>query len=181
MLRNENIKVIDNALSLDNFNYIRNVMWSDIFPWSMSEGYAYKGDGNDDKDLEFKYSHVFYNGLYQRSEFFELLNPLYNIIQPRAFMRIQAIVSPRSDKLVETGYHTDITNCVTAIYYLNTCNGPLHFKDHPGVVAAVENRLVIFNSNLSHSGTKCTDSDRRTLINFNYYERQEADNEFTFN
>jgi len=178
MLKGENIKVIDNALSLKDFNYIRDIMWSDIFPWSMSEGYAYKEDTTD-KELEFKYSHVFYNGLYQRSEFFELLNPLFNVIQPRAFIRIQAIVSPRSDKLVKTGYHTDISECITAIYYLNTCNGPLHFEDYPSI-DAVENRLVIFNSNLVHSGTKCTDSDRRTLINFNYYERQEKDNEFRF-
>lgn len=177
MLKGESIKIIDNALSLKDFEYVRSIMWSDIFPWSMSEGYAQKE--TNDKELEFKFSHVFYNGLYQRSEFFELLNPIFNIIQPRAFMRIQAIVTPRTYKLVKTGYHTDISNCITAIYYLNTCNGPLHFKDYPSV-DAVENRLVIFNSNLEHCGTKCTDSDRRTLINFNYYERQEKDNEFVF-
>jgi hypothetical protein len=175
MLKNENIKVIDNALNQKDFDYVKGVMWSDSFPWSMTQGYAVSDD-----DIGFKFSHMFYNGLYYRSNFFELLNPIFNILQPRAFIRIQAIVSPRADKLVKTGYHSDITNCVTAIYYLNTCNGPLHFKDHPSV-DAVENRLVIFNSNLIHSGTKCTDSDRRTLINFNYYERQEADNEFTFN
>jgi len=178
MLRNENIKVIDNALSLKDFNYVRDVMWSDEFPWGMSQGYATQNTG--DPELEFKFSHTFYNGLYQRSNFFELLNPLFNIIQPRAFIRIQAILSPRADKLVKTGYHSDIAGCITAIYYLNTCNGPLHFKDHPSV-DAVENRLVIFNSDLIHCGTKCTDSDKRTLINFNYYERHEKDAEFIFN
>ena len=177
MLKGENIKVIDNALELTEFEYIRDVMWSDEFPWGMSAGYATENTG--DKDLEFKFSHTFYNGIYQRSNFFELLNPLFNIMQPRAFIRIQAIVSPRSDRLVKTGYHSDISECITAIYYLNTCNGPLHFEDYPSI-DAVENRLVIFNSNLIHCGTKCTDSDRRTLINFNYYERAETDNEFRF-
>jgi len=29
MLRDETIKIIDDALSLDDFNYIRDIMWSD--------------------------------------------------------------------------------------------------------------------------------------------------------
>lgn len=175
MLKNESIKIIDDALDLDYFTYLRNVMWSDEFPWFMSEGYA--NTSTDQLNLGFKLTHNFYHGFNIRSNFFELLTPLLEIMQPKAFIRVQGVVTPRADELVKTGYHTDTIDCVTAIYYLNTNNGSLHFKDGPEV-KALENRLVIFNSNLRHSGTKCTDDDRRTFINFNYYERLEKDHEF---
>jgi hypothetical protein len=177
MLKDDNIKIIDNVVDQEHFSHLKNVMWSNQFPWFMSDGYA--TTSAEQLELGFKFTHNFYHEHNTRSQFFDLLTPLLNIMQPKAFLRIQGVVTPRADKLIKTGYHRDAINCVTAIYYLNTTNGNLHFEDG-SEVETLENRLVIFNSNLQHCGTKCTDSDRRTLINFNYYERQEGDNEFKF-
>ena len=33
-----------------------------------------------------------------------------------------------------------------------------------------ENRIVIFDNNLKHTGTTCTDTNRRVVMNINFYE-----------
>jgi hypothetical protein len=144
----------------------------------MSEGYV--NESEEQMDLGFKMCHTFFNGWYDQSNFLPLLHPIFNILQPRALVRVQAVMTPRADEVVKTGFHTDVSNCITALYYINTTDGSLYFEDGTEI-ETLENRLVIFDSNLRHSGTKCTDSDRRTLINFNYYERSETDNEYIFN
>ena len=58
----------------------------------------------------------------------------------------------------------------TAIYYLNTNNGFTKFENGDKV-NSVANRMVIFDSNLKHTGTSCTDAHARMLINFNYYTK----------
>ena len=58
----------------------------------------------------------------------------------------------------------------TAIYYLNTNNGFTKFENGDKV-NSVANRIVIFDSNLKHTGTSCTDSYARLLINFNYFSK----------
>jgi hypothetical protein len=65
--------------------------------------------------------------------------------------------------------HTDmaVPGSLTAIYYVNDNNGSTKFEDGDSI-DSVANRLVIFPSNLRHSGTRCTDQQRRIVINFNY-------------
>ena len=55
----------------------------------------------------------------------------------------------------------------TSILYINTNNGWTVIKGY-GKVESVANRMVIFDSNLQHSGVTCTDKNRRVVINFNY-------------
>ena len=43
-----------------------------------------------------------------------------------------------------------------------------HIFQNGSVVESLENRLLIFNSNLMHSGTTCTNENVRCVINFNY-------------
>ena len=37
------------------------------------------------------------------------------------------------------------------------------------VIDSVENRFIMFNSQLEHTGTTCTNQKRRIVINFNYF------------
>ena len=64
----------------------------------------------------------------------------------------------------DNGYEGD---SLTAIYYINTCNGYTEFKTGEKV-KSVSNRMVIFDSELEHQGVTATDDKRRVLINFNY-------------
>ena len=169
------VQIVDDALSEEHYNMMKNTMWTDQFPWYMDDGYA--GNTPEQKALGFKFIHVFFNGFFQQSSYFSMLGPLFNILQPLAFIRIQAVMTPRGSEISETGWHVDMPNCLTAIYYLNTTNGHLKFKGVEEPVEAKANRLVLFDSNIEHCGTKATDNDRRTLINFNYFksEVQELD------
>ena len=54
------------------------------------------------------------------------------------------------------------------IYYVNSNNGYTLFKASKKKVESVENRLVIFPTNLEHCGVSCTDNKQRIVINFNY-------------
>jgi Rps23 Pro-64 3,4-dihydroxylase Tpa1-like proline 4-hydroxylase len=64
------------------------------------------------------------------------------------------------------GQDTEFNN-TTAIFYLNNNNGYTIFEDG-SKVDSVENRLVVFNSNVMHSGVSQTDSKVRCVINLNY-------------
>ena len=58
---------------------------------------------------------------------------------------------------------------MTAVFYVNTNNGYTIFESGEKV-SSVENRMVIFDSNILHTGTTCTDERVRCVLNFNYYE-----------
>ena len=50
---------------------------------------------------------------------------------------------------------------------MNTNNGYTEFEKGD-IVESVENRMVIFDSNLKHQTVTCTDEKIRIVINFNY-------------
>jgi hypothetical protein len=54
-----------------------------------------------------------------------------------------------------------------AIIYINTNDGFTCFKDG-AKVESIENRCIIFPGNLMHSGSTCTDSPLRMVLNINY-------------
>ena len=67
-------------------------------------------------------------------------------------------------------YHRDTKlKCKTAIFYFNTNNGFTKFKNGD-IVECIENRIVIFDSDILHVGYSCTDSQYKLLLNINYFE-----------
>ena len=79
-------------------------------------------------------------------------------------------MNPRESENVQLGsFHIDFPiESETAILYINTNNGYTEFEDGTQV-KSVENRVVIFNSNMLHTGRNCTDENVRVLINLNYF------------
>ena len=49
---------------------------------------------------------------------------------------------------------------------MNTNDGYTEFENGHRV-ESVANRVVIFDSNIKHTGVSCTDEKRRVVINFN--------------
>ena len=56
----------------------------------------------------------------------------------------------------------------TGILYLNTNDGYTEFEDGK-IVNSVANRFVEFPSNILHRGVSQTDTEWRSVINFNYF------------
>jgi hypothetical protein len=155
----ESIKVIDNFLSDEEFNEVFSMIADSEFPWFY--GLVVSGS----KYTQF--THCFYQHdeptyYYPRMKFFR------DKLKMKSLVRIKANLNPRTETLNEHDYHIDFTNMKTAVFYLNTCNGYTKFKTGEKV-DSVKNRIVIFDSNLEHTGTSCTDTHARLVINFNYF------------
>tara|TARA_A100001388_G_scaffold276486_1_gene264396 strand:+ start:1356 stop:1850 length:495 start_codon:yes stop_codon:yes gene_type:complete len=161
----DDIKIYDNFLENENFYDLQEFILSDDFAW-------YYGTIISDKDSisNYQFVHYFYAGLipYQG---FEVLEPILKILKPKALDRVKVNCLPRSNEIIISGLHTDLDETdipwKTALLYVNTNNGYTIFENKTKV-ESIENRLCIFPHQLKHSGTTCTDKNRRIVLNINY-------------
>ena len=166
---NTDIEVFDNFLEHELFKKISDKIINS--QWSYSD-LIISLDKRICDELD---NHQMYNMIYSddepKSDMFHLIrammmNDKFNF---KSLIKIKANLSFRTTEKIIHGYHVDVPyECKTAIYYLNTNDGCTMFKDGREI-GSVENRLVIFNSQLEHTGTTCTDQKIRSVINFNYF------------
>ena len=157
------MKIINNVLTKEEFLKIKDTFTSVFFPWYITKEVLVGQDN-------YQFTHNFYQDFLIKSEQFVLLEPILKILNPSAIIKIKANLQPRTEKIIEHGMHTDvkIKNSKTAVYYVNTNNGYTKFKNNKKINSQ-ENTLVIFNSNIEHTGTTCTDEDYRIVLNLNYF------------
>jgi hypothetical protein len=155
--------VIENVLKKENFLTIKNTMEGDTFPWYFNKVLYNEVDNN------FQFTHIFYNNFTVNSDFYGLIIPIIDVLKPLALIKIKANLLTKEKNIIEHGMHVDYDykNCKTAVYYVNTNNGYTKFSDG-AKISSEENKLLIFNTEEKHTGTTCTDSSRRIVINFNY-------------
>jgi hypothetical protein len=164
------IKVIDNFLAEDEFKKLKSEMLDPWFPWYYNDHTTYDGLGTTNLyDLQF--IHFFYRH-HAPQDRFEIVNPILQKISPAAIIRIKANLNPVTHTRIIYEKHVDLSylKCKTAVFYVNTNDGITVLGDDNIEVASIANRLVVFNSDIWHTGTSCTDSKVRCVINFNYVE-----------
>ena len=160
-------EVIDNFLDKKNFKNIQeNIFYSENFPWYFGPVLDYVGEKGFDQS---KFVHVFYSHNSPNSKSMDLLLPIIKKLKCISLIRIKANSNYYTNKIMEGKYHIDNKHkgTTTAIYYLNTNDGYTKFKNK-GKVKSVENRMVVFPSNLEHQGYTCSDKLKRVVVNFNY-------------
>jgi hypothetical protein len=158
------VKIIENCLSKENFNIIKETIYSKYFSWFLNSGVSHQNDGN------IQFIHTFYNDNKINSPFFDNLKSIITILNPLSIIRVKANLLTKTDKIIKHGLHIDQSfKCKTAIFYVNTNNGFTEFEDETKILSE-ENKLVIFDNFLKHTGTSCTDKNERIVINFNYIE-----------
>ena len=154
-----------NFLPKENFNQLYELITNNDFPWRIRDRMTLD-------DNNYYFTHNFYNNFYHSSEYY------FNYIIPiLARLNCKAPIEIRSNMVInklfeKSGWHTDNNyKSTTAILYLNTCNGGTEFKINNEIkfVNAEENKIIIFPSNIEHRACTSTDSDRRYIINFNYF------------
>ena len=158
------VKVVDNFLPEYQFKQIQDMLIEKdpIFPWYYNDDICYENDG------KFQFTHTFYNhNDGTKSYYYSLLDACQEKLGAKRISRIKANLTTRTVFHRKTGWHFDINDMTTSILYLNTNNGWTAIKGY-GKVENVANRMVIFDSNLQHTGVTCTDQNRRVMINFNY-------------
>ncbi len=164
------IEVIDNCVSQEHLHHMQNIMLNNSFPWFFSNTKVGNDLPSQQDNYDCQFIHLFYHNMKPSSNYGDLIEPVLDILQPSALVRIKANLTTCADKVYNYPPHVDFFNFngKTAIFYLNTNNGYTEFASGEKV-ESVENRLVIFDGNMEHSGTTHTDAKTRAVINFNYY------------
>ena len=161
------MKIIDNFLSEKYFKTIQDYMMGDQCAWTWWDGINDPGDGK----WQLCNSMFDADAVGIQDSFFEVVEPMLHQMDYHVTIQelliIKSNLNPKTIEHEHGGFHIDYNDITTAIFYINTNNGWTNFKNGDKV-ESVENRLVIFDSNLEHEGVTCTDEDRRVVINFNY-------------
>jgi len=163
------MKIINNFLEKEDFNLLKTSLMSNTFPWYFQDGVVTEKDGN------VHLIHNFYKNYSIHSHLYNLVIPIVEKLNPLSLIRIKTNLLLKTDKIIEHGLHIDqsIKNnnkAKTAILYCNNNNGYTKFEDNKKIISE-ENKIVIFNNNLKHTGSTCTDEKVRIVININYIER----------
>ena len=156
------IQIIDNFLPEEEFKSIQSFMMGGQFKWIYSEGRSYEDDGL------FLMVHMFYQpDVGTNSEHINIWNNFMSKIGAKECIRIKANLTFKTPTIQLGPYHHDYDDKKTAVFYLNTNNGYTKFKNGTKV-KSVENRMIVFPSNLEHQGYTCSDQLNRVVVNFNY-------------
>ena len=158
-------KIIDDALPHNDFIRIQYTMLNGGtgFPW------YYAGRVNLLDKENYYLVHNFFKHNAVRSDFFEMIQPILFLLQPKAIVRIKGNFYPSSESLITHPMHTDFGyEHIGAIYYVNDNDGFTILEDGTKI-ESVANRLLIHKPHLLHCSTNCTDKHSRVNINFNYF------------
>jgi len=159
-------EIIDNFLSKEDFESIKNFMLNPSFPWNLTPVVS-----NKEEDLpmtgSYYFTHEFWSGFHTEPEA-QVFAPILNQIQCRAVMRIKGNLYPSTETLIHHMDHIDYEFPHRgAIFYLNTNDGLTVIGGKE--VESVENRLLVFDPTVPHHSTTCTNDKCRVNVNFNFF------------
>jgi hypothetical protein len=168
------MKVIDNFLSEQDFLTLKTALLGSSFPWYLNSIKVNKNKTTIDDKFNYQFTHGFYYDHSPKSQYIELVTPIILKLNPSALLRIKANLTPNTYKIIEYDYHRDFDaphrfDGMSAVFYVNTNNGYTMFETGEKI-ESIENRIVIFDSDILHTGTSCTDEKTRCVLNFNYYD-----------
>lgn len=110
----------------------------------------------------------------------------FNKLNISQLIRVKVNIKHFTEKIYKFDYHTDINinknnlelydqnnfnKFKTLIIYFNDCNGYTFFKDNEQIIYSEENKAVLFDANMEHSGTTTNNSKFRLVLNINYIEK----------
>ena len=158
-------KVLDDFLPPYQFKQLQSFLMGDDLPWYYNDAVVDEPQNN-----RYQFTHTFFdkrppwNG---STMYYDMVKVFLRPLGIKDLYRIKANLQTKTIFHRRGGYHIDVADVTTAVYYLNTNNGWTDIKGH-GKVKSVANRMVIFDSNLEHQGFTCTNEKRRIVLNFNW-------------
>jgi|10_taG_2_1085330.scaffolds.fasta_scaffold99010_2 hypothetical protein len=164
-------KVIDNFLDEDTYNKFSAYLKSEKVPWFFRKVDVPMGNTKNKNGF---FSFCFYNHhAPDHDSFHEFMPPFIKQLKARALIQIRANLTFRDIDAIESGFHNDYLykKSITGIFYLTTCNAKT-VLDLPGVnksVQSVENRMLLFPTNIKHNVLYHTDVHKRYVVNFNFF------------
>ena len=166
-------KVINNALPDEVFKDIQDYVLGDDIAWYHHESVAYlkpKGLTKDQKIYNDFSTHMVYSHNQIWSNFaFEKLQPLLNLLDIKALIRIKINNYPRTPKVIHHQDHVDDDYKHNgALFFVNSNDGLTVIKNKTEI-SSVENKLLMFDSSKEHHSTTTSNTNRRITININYF------------
>ena len=166
------VEVYDDFLDDEKFRWVQREMLGASINWNLGSILNPKVDTIDCNELEnIQFTNYMYDDLQPKAPEYGIVEPF--ISDPRlgitALVRIKANLTMRTPKVITHGFHKD-GKChhTSAIYYVNSNDGYTEFEDGTQI-ESIGNRLLVFDSQISHTGSTCTNSRVRCVINFIYY------------
>lgn len=169
-----NIQIFDKWLPENYFNELKYTFLSQEFNWNFNEVSVYPSDKELNDPQEYQFSHVLYANSKPRSETYDLCSKLFFNLGANILLKAKVNLNPSTKDIREKSFHTDIpilnTKNIpykTGILYINTNNGYTKFKSGE-IIPSIENRFIIFDGDVPHCGSTCTDQKRRIVLNINW-------------
>jgi len=166
-----NYRVIDNFLEKEDFyKFQEEIFNTNTIPWFYRSSQIEESteDLNDIGYFTLSFfkhiSNDFTNLNYYLFKIYEKLN-CKALIQTRANL---TLINNNNKKMY---FHTDYKfKCNTAIFYMNTNNGATILDRNEKIkIDSVENRMLMFDSQIEHCALIQSDVKRRIVININYF------------
>jgi hypothetical protein len=160
-----NYRIMDNFLEKQAFKNIQELIMSSNFPWFFE-----KHQTRSEHD-SYYFSHTFYKNNTINSNYFENITPILEKLDCKALSEIRANLTTNKNKNDMSSWHIDRPYpCYTSIFYINNNNGYTLLNEMDKIkIESIENRMLIFDSNIRHAAVSQTDTDNRVVINFNYF------------
>ena len=154
-----------NFLQENDFLKLYHILFSHNFTWHYSPS-------NSEGDNESYFFHFFYDQNAPCSRFYPEIIPLLNTLEPLSLIAIKANMYINKGKNCIGAWHRDEygnnkLNHNTAIFYVNDNNGYTQFENDK--IKCERNKLLIFPATLKHRSVSQTDTDRKILLNINYF------------
>lgn len=167
----KNIEIIDNFLPFEDFKKIQSEVLGADFPWFFKKEKAYEGPEIQGDFENVQFVHMIQKLDGEKSFAYKMFLPVFEKLKIKEIIRAKLNLTTRIQSHRTYGFHIDtIKKGKTAIFYLNNNNGVTAFEKENTHIESVENRLIIFPTNMYHSGVTHTDVYRRIVLNINYTE-----------
>jgi hypothetical protein len=167
MTEKSQYEVIDNFLDKEYFDTLKNTLTSLDMNWFYRDNMT-----SDDENGMCYFTHNFFLKNTISSPYFNLLEPLLYKLKISSLIEVRANMSISKKDTYESSWHVDYPdgNSKTAILYLTTCNAKTMINVEKEIIEidSVENRILIFDTCISHKMKSATDAKRRIIINLNY-------------
>jgi hypothetical protein len=183
-IQDNQVRIIDNFLPQEIFKEFQSIFLNENFPWYFNDTSVYDNDNCP------QFGHIIYMNMEPKSPCWEYIKPILieglNLKINQSILRVKVNATPATLSVIQKRLHCDLLEpdeinkleddenysvkvCPhnVAIIYINTNDGFTYFKDGTKV-ESIENRCIIFPGNLMHSGSTCTNSPLRLVLNVNY-------------
>jgi len=164
-------KIIDNFLEKEDFyKFQKEIFNAHNVPWFYKNSQT-TGSINDIDDVGYFSLSFFNNYSNNLNEFNYFLYKIYEKLNCQALIQSRANLFLKQKENKKLYFHTDVEfKCKTAIFYMNTNNGATILDINEKIkIDSIENRMLIFDSQINHCALIQSDIKRRILININYF------------